>query len=59
MIDRPFATDQRIPLITTIFSDPDEAEAVKRLCGDDAQSFIDVIDEVFPLLYLGIVSALN
>jgi len=48
LIDRPLATDQRISLITAIFSDHDETEAVKRLSGDDAQSFVDVIDEVLP-----------
>ena len=46
LIDRLLTTDERIPLIETIFSDRDKIEVVKRLCGDDAQSFVDVIDEV-------------
>lgn len=47
---RLISTDERVSLITSIFSDHDEAEAVKRLRGDDAQSFIDAIDEMFNLL---------
>jgi hypothetical protein len=35
-------------LVTEIFSDRDEIEAVRRLRGEDAQSFVDIIDEVFP-----------
>ena len=35
----------RIPLITTIFSDPNEVEAVKQLCGDDAQKIVDLIHQ--------------
>jgi len=38
----------RISLITDIFSDGEEIEVVRRLSGDDAQSFVDVIDEVIP-----------
>lgn len=33
-------------MITDLFSDHGETEAAKRLRGNDAQSFIDVIDEV-------------
>ena len=51
LIDRPHATDKRISLITDLFSNGDETEAVKCLCGDDAQSFIDVIDEVLLLSF--------
>ena len=47
LIDRPLAADERITLITAIFSDRNETEVVRRLCGDDAQRFVDVIDEVF------------
>ena len=51
LIDCPLATDERVSLITAIFSDPDEIEVVKGLCGNDAQSFVDVVDEVLiPLL---------
>ena len=48
LIDRLPAADERISLITDMFSDHDETEAIERLHGDDAQSFVDVIDEVFP-----------
>ena len=48
MIDRPLATDERISLITDMLSDHDETEAVKNLSGSDAQSFVDVVDEVLP-----------
>ena len=37
-------------MITDIFSVCDNAEIVARLSGDDAQTFVDVIDEVFPPL---------
>ena len=33
-------------LITAIFSDNNQIKAVSKLSGDDAQAFIDVIDEV-------------
>jgi len=46
LIDRSLTTDERISLIKSIFSNHDENEMVKRLCGDDAQTFVDVIDEV-------------
>jgi len=46
LIDHPLSAVQRVSLITEVFSDRDETEAVKCLRGRDAQSFIDVIDEV-------------
>ena len=46
MIARPLAKDERISLITAIFSDRDETEAVKALCGDHAQAFVDAVDQV-------------
>jgi hypothetical protein len=46
LIGNTLSTRDRISLITTIFSDHDQVEMVGNLCGDDAQSFIDVIDEV-------------
>ena len=46
LIDRPLTTDERVSLITDLFSDRDETEALKGLSRGDAQSFIDVIDEV-------------
>ena len=48
LIDSSLDSSERISLITDIFSDHDETEIVKRLRGDDAQSFIDVIDQVIP-----------
>jgi len=46
LVDRPIVIDKRISLITAIFSDRFVAEAAKRLCKDDAQAFVDVVDEV-------------
>jgi len=37
---------ERILLITAIFSDNNQIKTVSKLSGDDAQAFIDVIDEV-------------
>ena len=38
--------DERISLLTTIFTERNEAEVAGNLSGDDAQTFIDMIDEV-------------
>ena len=46
LIDHPLSTAERVSLITEIFSDRDRTEAVRRLSEEDAQSFIDVVDEV-------------
>ena len=46
----PLTSDVRISLITDIFSDNDETEAAKGLCGDDAQTFVDVVEEVLHFL---------
>ena len=35
-------------MIGDIFSTPSETEVVRHLSGDNAQLFVDVIDEVFP-----------
>lgn len=48
LINYPPTSDERVSLITDIFSNRDEIEVVKRLHGDEAQSFIDTIDEVLP-----------
>jgi hypothetical protein len=37
---------ERISLIKTIFLDNNQVEMVGNLSGDDAQNFIDVVDEV-------------
>jgi len=47
-VDQPIAIDKRISLITAIFSNRSVAEAVKCLCKEDAQAFVDVVDEVLP-----------
>lgn len=46
LIDCPPVTSERISLITAVFSDKDEIEVVQGLCKDDAQAFIDIVDEV-------------
>ena len=48
-INQPIVIDQRISLITAIFSNHRVAEAVKCLSREDAQAFVDVIDEVLPV----------
>ena len=49
LTDRPLAADECISLITDLFSDRNEIEVVEGLSGDDAQSFVDVMDKVLPL----------
>ena len=34
-----------------IFSDRDQTEIAGHLCGDDAQAFVDIIDEVSRTLF--------
>jgi hypothetical protein len=46
LISHTLSTHERISLIVSIFSDRNEIEMVGHLSGDDAQAFIDVIDEV-------------
>ena len=46
MINHAFTTHERIYLITRIFSDRDQVDMVRNLSGDDAQNFIDMMDEV-------------
>jgi len=48
LIGGSLAKEERISLITDLFSDRDETETVRDLHGDNAQSFVDVIDEVLP-----------
>ena len=48
LIDRPIVVDKHISLITAIFSNHHVAEAVKSLSREDAQAFVDVVDEVLP-----------
>ena len=46
LISRAFFPHQVISLIASIFTSPDEVEAIGYLCGDNAQTFIDVVHEV-------------
>jgi hypothetical protein len=46
LISHTLVTHERISLITTIFSDDNQVEMVRDLSGDDAQTFINTIDEV-------------
>ena len=46
LTDGPLTRDERVSLIADLFSDQDEIDALKALSGNDAQSTIDVIDEV-------------
>ena len=48
LIGRTLTMDGRIALIMTIFSDDTQVEMVGQLSGDDAQTFVDTIDEVSP-----------
>ncbi|KAF9645013.1 kinase-like protein [Thelephora ganbajun] len=45
LIRRAFTLNELPSLIEAIFSDKDERDAIHRLLRDDAQNFIDVIDE--------------
>ena len=47
-VGQPIAIDKRISLITAVFSDRRVAEVAKRLSKDDAQAFVDMVDEVLP-----------
>ena len=46
LIGCPLCLDERVSLITGIFSDRDETEVVERLQGDNAQAFVNTVDEV-------------
>ena len=59
LTDRPLTTDERVSLIADLFTDRDKIEALKALSGGDAQSFIDVIDEVPLHSYVGIIGLLT
>ena len=51
LITCPPTTPERTSLIAAIFSNRDEIEMISHLCGNDAQSFIDAVDEVPPKLF--------
>ncbi|KAF9645406.1 kinase-like protein [Thelephora ganbajun] len=50
LITQTLATDERVSLITAIFSDLDQAKMVKNLIRNDAQTLVDAIDEVLDSL---------
>ena len=50
LIGHPHTANERIPLIADLLSDRDEVKAIKRLSMDEVQSFVDILDEVFPSL---------
>ena len=47
MIDHSLPTAERISLITDLLSDSDGTGVANHLSEDDAQSLVDVVDEVF------------
>ena len=49
LISCPLSTNERIPLIAAVFSDHKGAEVARDLGRDDAQSLVDVVDEVLLL----------
>jgi len=46
LVDRSLTADKRVSLIKIVLSDRNETDVIKCLQRDDAQSFIDVVDEV-------------
>ena len=46
LIRHTLSPHERIPLIMAIFSDHSQVDMVRNLFGDDAQSFVNMIDEV-------------
>lgn len=55
LISRPLPINERISLVMAIFSDRNEVGEVNHLSGNDAQTLVDVIDEVgtFSIFTLG------
>lgn len=48
LINHNLTAQERSSLVTAIFSDCDQVNMVAHLSGDDAQKYIDVVDEVGP-----------
>lgn len=46
LISGNFSQTELISLLEATFTSQDEARVIDDLCGDDAQAFIDVVDEV-------------
>ena len=53
LITCPLTTSECISLIADLLSDRGEVEAIKRLSMDEAQTFVDILDQVFPSLVPG------
>jgi len=51
LISHSLTAHERTTLIATIFSDHNQVEMVRQLSGNDAQSFVDMIDEVSPCAF--------
>ena len=45
LISHTLTMNERISLITTIVLDHNQVEMVRNLSGDDAQTFVDMLDE--------------
>ena len=56
LISHPLPTEKRVTLIMAIFSNKNEVGEVNHLRGDDAQTFVDVIDEVGKFLFFHLSS---
>ena len=61
LINGSLATHERASMIATIFSNRKEIDEIRNLCGDDAQTIVNVIYEVCPytLLHLWRASPLT
>ena len=59
MINSHLTTDERVSLIAGLFSNRDETDALKALSRSDAQSVIDVIDEVLVHSYIRMTDPLT
>jgi len=46
LLSKTLTTPERVSLITAIFSDHDQVEIYRHLSRTDAQTFIDMMDEV-------------
>jgi hypothetical protein len=49
LIRRAFASDELFSLLEAIFSSKDEVDKIRCLFGDDAQAFVDVMDEALDM----------
>ena len=47
LISSTLSMRERVPLITAVFSNRDEVKMIRHLCGDDAQTLIDIVYEVY------------